>query len=220
MIGIILVDHPGSGAPDYQTLQRYAAAIHAGLTGEFADAYNRAVSFRFGDAKDAQPSDRILGLFQDSDQPGALGYHDPTGMGKVFPLLDAQDGVELSTTIDHEAKELAEDLECDLSRTGSDGKSWANECADAVEMGKYTRDGVWLSNFVLPSWYSGVGSKFDYLGALKAPQTVDAGGYAQWLDPANGWQQITHEFVAPRPYRLEMSRRSLSRVSRRLVLPR
>lgn len=210
---VVIVDHPGSGAPDFRTLTAYAAAMQKGMA-DFGEVYGRTVAVRYGDAKDIQPSDKVLGLFADPDQPGALGYHDPSGMGKVFPLLDAQDGVELSTTIDHELKELAQDLLCDLSRFGKNGQFWADEPCDAVEQGKYAIDGVSLSNFVLPSWYSGAGSKFDLLGTLAAPLTVDAGGYAQWFDAAKGWQQLVHAEVAPRPYRLQTFGRSARRRAR------
>ncbi len=181
--------------------------------------------FVVGTAKDVADTDRVLGFFKDPDQPGALGYHDlsPQGVpyGKVFPILDAQDGANLSTTTDHEGKELTEDDTINLARTGSDGAFWADECCDAVEQDEYTIDGVTLSNFVLPAWYSGVvdptlaalgvRGSYDFLGKLTAPLTLTAGGYAQYYDPQGGWQQVTHEQKKPRPYRRRLPGRSYAR---------
>lgn len=55
----------------------------------------------------------VLGIFDNSDQAGALGYHDltATGMpeGKVFAETDLQAGSSLSVTISHEMCELLVD---------------------------------------------------------------------------------------------------------------
>lgn len=205
---VAIVDHGQSGAPDLATLQTYAAAMQKSLDRDFLPAYGKTAVVVAIPLSAVLATDRVLGLFADPDQPGALGYHDlsPSGLpyGKVFPLLDAQDGANLSTTIDHELKEMLEDATIDLARMGSDGHFWADEPCDAVEQDEYDVDGVKLSNFVLPAWYSGVtvgATKYDFLGTLSAPLTVDAGGYAQYFDPAQGWQQITDRKVKPRRYR-------------------
>lgn len=197
-LSIVIIDHPGSGA-DSSTLSAIAAAITKSLLGDFAPFYNRTATVRFDTS--AADDEVVCGLFATADQPGALGYHDYPPIIKVFPLLDQQDGANLSTTIDHEVKEALVDLTIDLSRMGVDGSFWADEPCDAVEQDEYTVDGISLSNFVLPSWYSGRDDKLDFLAKLTKPLTLTPGGYAQWFDPANGWQQITHESKAPRPYR-------------------
>ena len=215
---IWLVDHPGSGAPAPSTLQAYAAAIEKGILGDFGPVYNRGCSFAYGDEKDFSPGDQILGLFGELDEPGALGYNLPEEVeditianpliGKISPVLDARDGAELSQTIDHEVKEALEDLFCDSIVSCVDGRLAANECCDAVEQDNYQIDGIWLSNFVLPGWYSGKGRN-DFLGRLTAPMTVDAGGYCQFLTP-RGWTQVTSEQIERRSYR-----RASSRLARR-----
>jgi intein-like protein with splicing domain len=136
-----LIDNPGSGAPDAATLQAYAAAAQKGLDGDFARAYGRSAFFAFGDAKDTSPGDLVLDLVATMDQPGALGDHAPDGSGKISPLLDAQDGAALSQTIDHELKEMLEDLLCDVIRQSSDGRMWANECCLAGDTKIQMADG-------------------------------------------------------------------------------
>jgi len=205
----VLIDHPGSGAPDRATLAAFCAAITRGMREGFAPIYNKSASIAFGDSKDLGDDGIPALLLRDLDQAGALGYHDGR-LIKVSPVLDAQDGANLSTTLDHEVKEATEDLTCDLSRAGADGRFWADEACDATEAQEFEIDGVPLSNFVTPGWYSGAGA-FDFLGKLTAPRSVGPGGYCQWFDPAKGWQQIVHEQKAPRLYR----RRKGTRLARR-----
>lgn len=218
MLRVWLIDNPGSGSPGQATLVSYAAAIQKGIDGDYGAAMNRSCAFAYGDAKDVSPGDQVLDLVATMDQPGALGDHSPDGTGRISPLLDAQDGAQLSQTIDHELKEMLEDLLCDVVCVGGDGKLYANECADAVESDAgYVIDGVTLSNFVWASWYTGTGNKYDQLGRLKAPYTVSPGGYAQYLDPSAGWQQIQSAERAPRTYRIHHARRRLRRVAKWLA---
>jgi hypothetical protein len=199
-LSIVLIDHPGSGAPPYSELVKIAAAITKSMAGDFAPEYQKTATVRYDTS--ASPDEVVCGFFEHADQPGALGYHNWPPIIKVFPKLDQKDGAKLSVTIDHEVKEATEDLTIDDAKSGKDGHFWANEPADAVESDEYTVDGVALSNFVLPGWYSGNGGKYDFLGKLTSPLTITPGGYAQYFDPAKGWQQVTHAAKAPRPYRL------------------
>lgn len=209
-LSFVIVDRPGSGAPDMATLARIAAAITKGMSGDYAPIYERTASVRVDTA--VGPGEILCELVAAMDQPGALGDHDWPPIVRVSPLLDAKDGAELSATIDHEIKEATEDLTIDLARMGHDGRFWANEPCDACEQDMYELDGVKLSNFVTPGWYSGVGP-FDFLGKLRAPLSVDAGGYAQYFD-AKGWHQITHAELAPRSYRTVVQGRSHRRRQR------
>jgi hypothetical protein len=205
-LSFVIVDPAGTGAPDLATLAKYAAAISRSMLGDFAPEYQMTAIVRADTS--ISPGEVMCGLFEHADQPGALGYHDWPPIIKVFPPLDRQDGAELSQTIDHEIKEATADLTIDQSRTGKDGHFWADEPCDAVEQDQYEIDGVKLSNFVLPGWYSGNGGKYDFLGKLSAPLSLTPGGYAQYFDPAKGWQQVTHAELAPRPYRLSPHGRS------------
>lgn len=214
-LSIVLIDHPGSGAPDTATLEQWCAAMNKSMLNDFAPVYQILAQWRVDST--AAPDEMVMGLFEHPDQPGALGYHDytPTGSpyGKVFPKLDAQDGVPLSSTLDHEGKEAAKDLTCDNGRQSRvDGQWWADEPCDAVEQDSYTVDGVTLSNFVLPGWYSGIGD-YDFLKKLTKPLSVTPGGYAQYFDPQKGWQQIVHADVGPRSYRVKFPGRREKRRS-------
>jgi hypothetical protein len=203
---IVIIDNPGSGAPGFADLVKIAAALQRQITEHFDLFWNMRATVVA--ATTAGPSDWVIGLFKDADQPGALGYHDmtPTGtpLAKVFPLLDAQDGGNLSTTISHELLEMLADPYLSRATQGADGKFWALEVCDAVENDEYLIDGIKVSNFVTPHYFEPpqqlAGIKLDYLGLVKMPYEVRPGGYMQWSS-GSGWHQVTHRDVAPRNYR-------------------
>ena len=132
-----------------------------------------------------------LVLFDDADQADALGYHSdgPDGFpyGRVFtkPTMDQGAKVltgpgSVATVLSHEVIELFLDPECNRWADGIDGNSYAFELCDPVEADSYVIDGVTVSNFVLPPWFDQnppKGSKYDFLGKLKKPFTMTAGGY-------------------------------------------
>lgn len=128
------------------------------------------------------------------DVANALGYHDvdPHGIpyGRVFvkPILDNGGTVlegdnSVSATGSHEILEMYGDWGANLWADDGTGKQYALEFCDAVEMDSYVikagTTNVSVSNFVLPSWFrpSPPDNQFDYLGKLKKPFSMDAGGY-------------------------------------------
>lgn len=219
---IIIVDHPGSGAPGMMQLAAIAAALTRQVNEHFQPYWNtRCSSVAVAPYMQPTESHWVIGLFKDADQPGALGYHDVTPSGaplaKVFPLLDAQDGGNLSTTISHELLEMLADPYLSRATQGPDGKFWAMEVADAVEQDEYLIDGVKVSNFVTPHYFEPpqqiAGVKLDHLGLVKAPLEVRPGGYMQW-NSGNGWHQVVHSQLAPRAYRQSVAGRQARRANR------
>jgi hypothetical protein len=166
---------------------------------------------------DLAPDEWVMGLLAHADQPGALGYHDKTPHGqpfcKVFPLLDAQDGAAWTQTVSHEAIETMCDPEANVIIQSLDGTLYAAEQSDACEAGIVTVDGVALSDFLLPPWYGTGGGPCNWLNTLQ-PGEIGPGGYAQRLDPTQGWIQMQHASVAPRPYRQRASGRAARRRAR------
>lgn len=216
---IVIVDHPGSGA-EGTDLVRLAGVLQRQVQHHFAPFWN--VSATVGVSSSPAPTDWVIGLFKDADQPGALGYHDMTAHGlplaKVFPLLDAQDGGSLPVTISHELLEMLADPY--LSRcvqSPIDGKFWALEVCDAVENDTYDFDGVKLSNFVTPHYFEPpqdlTGIALDYLHLVSTPYEVRPGGYMQWFGNG-GWHQVVHRDRAPRAYRAKLSGRTVRRMAR------
>jgi hypothetical protein len=134
-----------------------------------------------------------LWFLDDSDDPGALGYHeDDTGTpeGKVFCEEDIRAGAEISVTVSHELMEqLADPLTTRMGPT-VDGAQFIVEVCDAVEADSdgYLKNGVRVSNFVLPAYYEpGSAGPWDFRGLLTGPcPALRPGGYSMWLKDG-GW---------------------------------
>jgi hypothetical protein len=148
----------------------------------------------------------VLGILDDSDQAGALGYHDlaPNGLspvGKVFAATDKKYGAEVSVTASHELLEMLGDPDINESALDSKtGRLYAKELSDAVEADElgYEIGGVLVSDFVLPAYFSplfaGKGHPLSFKGNVTEPFSLAEGGYLSFLDLGDlkkGWQQVT-----------------------------
>src|SRR5581483_6395204 len=115
-------------------------------------------------------------IMDTSDEQGALGYHDLTNDGypisKIFVKTDIQYGAKWTITASHELAEML----CDpdlvrgafIQSDDTTGTVYAWEVADACEDDSYGYQigGVWVSDFVYPSWfetYQPTGTQFDYM---------------------------------------------------------
>jgi len=146
----------------------------------------------------------LMGIYDDADQAGALGYHDVTAngtpLGKVFAKTTIDDGGSWTVTVSHELLEILADpwiVSCVID--DSSNRVFALEVCDAVEADElgYKIGGVQLSDFVLPGFFeSGVhkGHSLSFCGHVRKPFELAAGGYLSFLDlsdPSQGWQQET-----------------------------
>ena len=148
--------------------------------------------------------DAVIYLWSGSDVPGALGYHDQNNRGIpygfVFTQLSAQLHENWTVTLSHEALELIGDPEANLLVMGPNPNDpnktvfhWYEMC-DAVQAETYRIDGVEVSNFVLPLYFTSgeeVGGRNDFLGRLHNGQTlksfaINPGGYLGFFDPETG----------------------------------
>lgn len=218
---IALVAHDGCGVTSDE-IRPIVDALQVQVERDYRPAFGNGAALRVLELKDVNPAGKagwwIIGLFKDADQPGALGYHDEVSSGvpfaKIFPLLDAQDGADVSSTISHELLEMLADPLLNRSVQGPDGKFWAYEICDAVERDEYVIDGVKVSNFVTPQYFEPPknikGVAFDFLGLCKKPYEIRPGGYGQY-NQGSGWHQVVHKDVAPRAYRRSDMSRSATR---------
>ena len=100
----------------------------------------------------------LLGVFDDADQAGALGYHDLTRtgqpLGKVFARTTISDGGLWSVTCSHELLEMLADPNINLCAFDEGNRRlYAYEICNTVETDKlgYQIDGVTVNDFVLPN---------------------------------------------------------------------
>lgn len=153
-------------------------------------------------ASEALPGERLILLMAQPDQPGALGYHDPARVIKVFPTLeDILDDVPV--TISHEVLEFLGDADCGTLVLGPDGKLRLREAADPVEDVAYSYvvtvssgRGVKVSDFVGTDYFDGgapgAAPRYDVGGYVRSPGEVLSGGYQTLWDAQAGFTQATN----------------------------
>ena len=147
-----------------------------------------------------------LVVLDNSDQAGALGYHDLTSeglpLGKVFAASDQQYGLKWTVTASHELLEMLGDPDINLAAyvQNDDGTMnlYAYEVCDACEADQYGYDidGTTVSNFVFPVWFESFrapqSAQFDCHNQIAKPFGLLPGGYIGVYDVAtgSGWHQV------------------------------
>lgn len=145
--------------------------------------------------------DAVLYLWDKVDPDGALGYHEANARGIPygFVFIDLTEELEekWTVTLSHEALELIGDPEVNLLVAGphpDDGRRqvfhWYEMC-DAVQEETYTVDGIDVSNFVLPLYFTRdaePGSRNDFLGRRHDGRAltsfgINPGGYIGFFNP-------------------------------------
>lgn len=144
--------------------------------------------------------DALIGILDDADQAGDLGYHtegpDADVYGRVFagPVLDnggnaLTNVLSVCSVLSHEVIETIGDAFCNAWSQRADGSLVAYELADPVESDSYamtvtsekgtTVSGT-VSDFVLPAWFNpdaAPGTRLDQMNLLTAPFEVRSDGY-------------------------------------------
>jgi hypothetical protein len=170
---------------------------------DFAPAWGVSATLEAGEkSATLSPTKWGIVIADDSDQAGALGYHETTSAGMpqgfVFARTDKEDGLSWTVTLSHELLEMLGDPYANLTAQLNNSELVAYETADAVEADDdgYDIGGIQLSNFVLPRWFEpGVDGPYDYRHLLDAPLTLRPGGYiavAKATSRGLEWSQVTH----------------------------
>lgn len=196
-----------------EEVQAVARAINRQIEGDFAPYWSFGARLRLEGAVGEKPDpqqladmrgDAVLYLWDRPDVDDALGYHASNFMGIpygfVFTKLSQQLGEHWSTTLSHEALELLGDPQTNLLASGPHPEDrrrnvfhWFEMC-DAVQSETYLIDGVAVSNFVLPAYFTPEeqpGARNDYLGrayegAKLKSFGVNPGGYIGFFDSKAG----------------------------------
>jgi hypothetical protein len=138
-------------------------------------------------------------FLDDSDQAGALAYHDLTNEGlpisKVFVKTILADNASVSVGATHEICEMAVDPWLNSAYQDPQGVFWAGEICDPVEDNQYGYEigGILVTDFVTPNWFAHEYAQgpIDFKQHATEAFEVLTGGYAQKFDPQQGWQQVT-----------------------------
>jgi len=210
---ISVINHTRGEIRD-EGLQAVIRAINRQITEDFAPYWGLNAELRlegrFGRASAKSASDMrgdavlyLCGAVPKSVD-GLVGVHESTyrgiPYGFVFTELSGKLDEEWSTTLSHEVLELIADPEVNLvvmgphpARRGKNVFHWYEMC-DAVQNESYKIDGVAVSNFVLPLYFTGGeerGGRNDFLGRAHQGKTlksfgVNPGGYIGFYDPDTG----------------------------------
>jgi hypothetical protein len=146
-------------------------------------------------------------IADDSDQAGALGYHDFSPSGKpisyVFAKTDQQYGYSWTVTFTHELAEMIADPYISTAIQVSNTKFFAQEIGDPVEddsfgykiHSKATNTDVLVSDFVTPAWFipGHPGPVYDHARHCTQPLQLLKGGYMSVFVSGKGWTQIYAE---------------------------
>jgi len=190
-------------------------ALQTQIHRDFAPAWGIDADLTFIPKGQNPPADMWwIGIFDNSDQAGALGYHDLTNeglpIGKVFAGTDIQYGSSWTVTASHELLEMLADPDINLTVIIQDSsgnmKLYAYEVCDAVENDSlgYKINDVLVSDFVYPSWFeqfwSAGSTQFDYCKKVSQPTQLLPGGYIGYMSITSntGWQQLTADNNAMR----------------------
>lgn len=159
----------GNGAAlDTSTLSSIASACTLWLNRDVAAEWGGSHWVRVSDGSDLQPGEYPFAILPAlPGAPGAIAYHDVDGNGLpvLFDGISLSDtlsgpGNSLSVAIAHELAETVQDEGCNLVAVGLDGRGYAHELCDPVEVQSYevllgdgTHSGIWVSNLVLPPYF-------------------------------------------------------------------
>jgi hypothetical protein len=199
-----------------QEVQAVMAGLQTQVSRDFAPVWGTDALLTFVPSGSAPPKGSWwLVVLDNSDQAGALGYHDltPDGLplGKVFAATDLQYNLKWSVTASHELLEMLGDPYINLAATVEPGRNgsvmtlYAYEVCDACESDSYGYDinSVTVSDFVYPSWFESFwqkgGTQFDFQNRIQKPFELLPGGYISVYDVASGqgWSQLTAEKSPP-----------------------
>jgi hypothetical protein len=208
---ISIINHTKGKVSD-EELQRVTRAINRQIKEDFEPYWSIGAELRLEGKSGPRPQkqdladmrgDAVIYLWDGSDVSNALGYHDRNNRGIpygfVFTEISKALGEHWSVTLSHEALELIGDPEVNLLVMGPhptqrrDVFHWY-EMSDAVQTETYKIDGVEVSNFVLPLYFTGgeeLGGRNDFLGRAHNGRTlrsfgVNPGGYVGFFDPRTG----------------------------------
>jgi phospholipase C len=200
-----------SGSISDAELQAVIRAINRQISDDFLPYWSFGATLRLEGKAGKQPDkntlpelrgDAVIYLWDKTDMEDALGYHEANARGIpygfVFTELSKQLGESWTVTLSHEALELLGDAQGNLLVQGPHPENpavevfhWFEMC-DAVQSQTYQIDGIDVSNFVLPLYFTTEeqeGGRNDFLGhqdkhgKTLASFGVTDGGYIGFYDP-------------------------------------
>lgn len=193
---------------DLETVDLLAAirAVNVQIERDFAPYWHMRAQLRLDAADPTRGVEELGGLKGDAiiyivrePDPRYLGMHARHANGTPFGFVFRQVSPSWTVALSHEALELLADPECNLyckgphpdpAERGREVLHWFEVC-DAVQAESYLIDGIAVSNFVLPLYFTGgeeLDGRNDFLGTRTAGGrlrsfSANPGGYVGFCDP-------------------------------------
>lgn len=192
---LIAVTNESRAMKDAQ-VRHVVGALQKQVARDFAPIWGLSARVKFF-SKGQVPVDAWwLACFDDSDQAGALGYHDitPAGLplGKAFVGTDLKNGYSPSVTMSHELLEMLGDPEINLTAQVDTAEFVAYETCDPCEADDlgYLIGDVLVSDFVTPAWFGPtLPGPYTFKQTILRPLELAPGGYVSVWTPHGGWTQ-------------------------------
>jgi hypothetical protein len=210
---ISIINHSNGKVSDAK-VQQVIRAINRQMAEDFEPYWSITCRVRLEGRSSKKPSDlsladmrgdAVIYIWDKHDIDDAVGYHEKNNMGVPygFVFLDIAEELEeeWSVILSHETLELAADPEVNLLVVGPHPDPSENrrnvffwyEMCDAVQGETYVIDGVTVSNFVLPLYFTSgdeytgrndfLGSQYGKKNATLRSFGVNPGGYVGFYDP-------------------------------------
>lgn len=148
-------------------------------------------------SKDPMMGESVIYLVDQATLAGALGYHSLNSEGRPFGFVYTEFLEDWTVTFSHEVLELIVDPIASILVPGPDPRNLNNlvlhtyEVCDAVERTSYLIDGIRLSNFVTPQYFTYPderGTRNDFLGVGVKSFNATPGSHLAFFDLAtNDW---------------------------------
>ena len=185
------------------TLANYTSGVQAQLNNHVFPSWKVNANLIIVASTSDIPSGNWYLLVQDNtNTPGTLGYHslDANGIpyGIIFANTIIQAGLVPSTTLSHEILEMLVDPFVDSlvfkQTSNTTGTLIYLEVCDPVESNTYVINGVTVSDFVFPRWFSpSVGGQYDQLNLVSQSYQLLNGGYSLVFEVPNSGAGFVQE---------------------------
>lgn len=209
-------------------MDRIAHACDVQLVRDVAPAHHIAPCRVLHTHPDDVPAGaRTIRMIDDAGED-SLGWHTELSGDRVIGVVGVRTVLDhagsmltgplsVSAVTSHEVVELAYNSHVSMWSDTGQGYLVAAELADPVQSDSYEIDGVAMSNFVRHDWFSPIatpGDRYDHLGSLTEPFSINNGGYVLRLQGG----EVTPVFGADFPgWVWAMKQRDASRTARLTV---
>jgi hypothetical protein len=199
-IRIVLVDTTGTVAAD--TMVAAATALNVQVTRDLPPFWGVSATVSYGPDPNSIPQGMWPVQIVDALPGNEGGYHQ-TYLGQPYAkVLNTPGSDEWTIDASHETIEMLVDPYG--NRLYASTAIWIGNNGQIVDVGgkfeylveacdpceanhlAYSIDGIWVSDFVTPSFYDPVATpnaRYSFTGAITAPRQILPGGYISWLDP-------------------------------------